>query len=125
MSAIATVLDGSEAELAIASEVPTTGLPDGVHPEPLAAGAGWCVKTRADQRFCIDVLPMLYNYRIVLSPRCPQPHLTYSHGWCYFGHGYTSSGAPRTMRTAAVAAILAAAAWDGYGEPAGYDKQAV
>jgi hypothetical protein len=85
---------------------------------------GWCVKERADHRYCVDVLPMMYNYRIVLSPLTPEPHVVYDHGWCYFGHGQTADGTPRTMQTAMVAALLAAAAWDGYGDPPGHDKQA-
>lgn len=95
-----------------------------VSPTPLPTG-GWCVKTRADQRYCIDVLPMMYNYRVVLSPTQPTPHQIYDHGWCYFGHGLAADGSPRTMGTALAAAILAAAAWDGYGQPPGFDKQAV
>ena len=95
-----------------------------LHPTPLADG-GWCVKIRADQQFCIDVLPMMYNYRVVLSPITSSRHQTYAHGWCYFGHGVTEDGVPRTMRSAKAAALMAAAAWDGYGHPPGYDKQAV
>ena len=97
----------------------------GVRITPLPDGGGWCVKTRADGAYCIDVLRMMVNYRVVLSPLSQVPHQTYDHGWCYFGHGHTDAGEPRTMRTAAAAAILAAAAWDGYGEPAGYDKRAI
>ncbi|MGI6797701.1 hypothetical protein [Gordonia sihwensis] len=92
-----------------------------VAPTPVADGV-WCIKTRDDGQYCIDVIAMLLNYRVVLSPTADE-HLTYDAGWCYFGHGHADSGVTRTMKSAAVAAVLAAAAWDGYGEPAGYDKR--
>lgn len=82
---------------------------------------GWHIKTR-DDGMCIDVLRMLYNYRVVLSH---PGHLQIEHGWCYYGHGTNAAGQPRTMHTAMLAALLAANAWDGYGAPAGFDKQAI
>lgn len=81
---------------------------------------GWHIKHLGDGR-CVDVMKMLYNYRIVTS--CPG-HQWNEHGWCYFGHGVDSNGTPRTMATAKAAAFLAAAAWDGDGDPPGHDKQA-
>ena len=66
-------------------------------------------------------MKMLYNYRIVTSPL---GRAWNQHGWCYFGHGVDSSGAARTMATAKAAAFLAAAVWDGDGDPPGHDKKA-
>lgn len=64
---------------------------------------------------------MMYNYRVVLSdPR----HEMYESGYCYFGHGVDEHGIPRTMPMAYLAAMSAAAVWDGNGEPAGHDKRA-
>lgn len=87
-------------------------IPGGVH-----------VKVRSDGKYCIDVLRMLYNYRIVLSPVHPKPHEQVAHGWCFFGHGSTADGHPRTMESAWFAATCAAAVWDGYGDPPGFDKK--
>lgn len=89
-------------------------------PFPVIDG-GWHIKTRDDGKYCIDVMKMAYNYRIVLSR---PDHTTYMHGWCYFGHGTRDNGTQRTMQSALLAAIAAAEAWDGYGHPVGYDKQA-
>lgn len=88
---------------------------------PAEIPGGWHIKDRGDG-MCIDVLQMIYNYRVVLSY---PGHQQIQHGWCYFGHGVGSDGVPRTMEAAKLAAVLAAWAWDGYGEPAGYDKQAI
>lgn len=82
---------------------------------------GWHIKTRDDGERCIDVMQMIYNYRIVLSY---PGHRVIEHGWCYFGHGEDADGRPRTMGAALLAAVSAALVWDGYGEPVGYDKQA-
>lgn len=81
---------------------------------------GWHIKELGDGR-CVDVMKMLYNYRIVTSPL---GHAWNEHGWCYFGHGVDSSGTPRTMATAMAAAFLAAAVWDGDGDPPGHHKKA-
>ncbi|WP_100514329.1 hypothetical protein [Mycobacteroides abscessus] len=82
------------------------------------------VRTRSDGQFCIDVLRTFFNYRIVLSYVEPDgSHFQYKRGWCYFGHGEDARGEPRTMATAHSAALLAALAWDGYGEPGGFDKR--
>jgi len=59
-----------------------------------------------------------------LSVISPLGHEWNHHGWCYFGNGVDSSGAPRTMATAMAAAFLAAAVWDGDGDPPGHDKKA-
>ena len=74
---------------------------------------GWHIKDLGDGR-SVDVMKMLFNYRIVT--RLPGQQWT-EHGWCYFGHGVDENGVPRTMTTAFVAAVLAAIAWDGSGEP--------
>ena len=81
---------------------------------------GFHVKDVGD-RFCIDVMRMAYNWRIVLSDR---RHMFIEHGWCYFGHGEDVDGRPRTMRHAYLRAVAAAMTWDGVGAPEGYDKQA-
>lgn len=92
--------------------------------EPIDA-LGWCVK-RLDDHYCIDVRQMLAGYRVLLTRRSRSgEHVTYEHGWCYFGAGEDVRGHRRTMETARVAAFLAAQAWDGSGAPAGFDKQAV
>lgn len=86
---------------------------------------GWCVKVAEDGTFCIDVMKMAYNYRVVRSPifRDGSRHLLYDAGYCYFGHGQAPDGTPRTMGTAIHAAVAAALAWDGTGDPEGYDKK--
>lgn len=84
---------------------------------------GWHVKVRDDGLYCIDIMEMLVNYRIVISP-VDSDHQIYAHGWCYFGHGVDETGAVRTMPTAYLAAVAAAMVWDGYGSPPGFDKQA-
>jgi hypothetical protein len=88
---------------------------------------GWCIKTSADGAFCIDVIKMMINYRIVKSPidRNGSRHRIYEAGYCYFGHGTAGDGTPRTMHTAYHAAMAAAIAWDGEGHPPGYDKKAI
>lgn len=85
---------------------------------------GWHVKIRDDGQYCIDILPMLYSFRVVLSVVSPGPHMFIEHGWCYFGHGSTDTGRPRTMEGALLKAVLAAQVWDGHGAPLGFDKQA-
>lgn len=77
---------------------------------------GWCIKVRDDGEYCIDVMQMLFSYRVVLSIH--PGHMFIEHGWCYFAQGQ------RTMPQALMAAVLAANVWDGYGAPMGYDKQA-
>lgn len=87
---------------------------------PTPIDGGWHIKTRDDGKYCVDIMQMTYNFRIVLSH---PDHMMYEHGWCYFGHGEYPSGVPRTMGTALLAAVAAAEAWDGYGSPPGFDKQ--
>ncbi|MEB3023425.1 MULTISPECIES: hypothetical protein [Mycolicibacter] len=100
-----------------------------VLPQPVEIDGGWCIKILPDKSACIDVLKMLYNYRIVLAPRRGQDlHVhpeTYSRGYCYFGHGVNAAGQPRSMENAFFAAMAAAAVWDGTGDPPGYDKRAI
>lgn len=71
--------------------------------DPLAGltpiDGGWHVKDLPNGR-CVDVLPMIYNYRVV---RSDQHHTGYDRGWCYQGTG------PATLLTATTAAL----AWDG------------
>jgi hypothetical protein len=91
--------------------------------EPIRGG--FHVKTRADGKACIDVLAQLYNWRIVLAPTFPREHYLVDASFCYFGHGVDEHGVPRDMGQAFLNAVLAAEAWDGYGEPPGYDKRAL
>lgn len=84
---------------------------------------GYCVKILADGDACVDVLRMLFNWRIVVSPRIfSEVHTTHLAGFCYFGHGNYDDGTSRSMTSAYVAALGAAWLWDGQGEPLGYDK---
>jgi hypothetical protein len=94
--------------------------PDPEPEPPVIIHGGYHVKTLPDGR-CVDVLKMLYNWRVVLSE---PTHQFVAHGWCYFGHGQDSEGRTRTMDSAMVAALFAAKIWDGRGEPPGYDKKA-
>lgn len=91
-------------------------------PELREIVGGYHVKTTDDGKYCIDILQMLYNWRLVIGP-AESNHGWYDHGWCYFGFG-ERHGVPRDMQTAQLAAYLAAAAWDGTDVPIGYDKQA-
>jgi hypothetical protein len=90
--------------------------------EPILGG--FHIKSRDDGLFCIDVMQMLYNYRVVLSHANPVPHQQIQHGWCYYGHGVDGEGLPRSMPQALLRAVTAAEVWDGYGAPVGFDKQA-
>lgn len=74
--------------------------------EPLVDGYGRVTLGRWGG-WTIDVCPMLFNDRVVLTPEaCP---LVYDYGWCFPTGGY---------------AVAAALAWDPAteGEPAGYIK---
>lgn len=103
-----------------------------VNTEALAPGAtqiegGWCVKMADDGEHCIDVLQMLYGWRLMLSDARPgrKRHNSVDKAWCYFGAGDDPvTGLPRTMGQAFVNAMLAANAWDGVGEPTGFNKVA-
>jgi hypothetical protein len=60
----------------------------------------------------LDVLAMLFNWRLCTTPKsCP---LVYDRSWCYAGRGVDSL----------LAAVAAAAAWDGSDdtEPVGWNK---
>lgn len=85
---------------------------------------GFHVKDLEDGH-CIDVLRMLYNWRIVMSDSGfdGTPHLGIIHAYCYFGFDQDDQGNPRTMETAFIRAVGAALAWDGTGDPANYDKK--
>ena len=88
---------------------------------------GFCVKMADDGIHCIDVLQMMYGWRLMLT--CARPgrkrHQSADKAWCYFGTGNDpETGLPRSMEQAFVTAMLAAKAWDGYGEPAGFNKVA-
>ena len=71
------------------------------------------VRIKATDAYHIDVLTMLYNFRIVTTPKAAP--LVWDRGWCYFGNDEATF----------VRAVLAALAWDGSddSEPAGYDKR--
>lgn len=88
---------------------------------------GWHVKDAADGQHCIDVLQMLYGWRLVLCDARPgvREHWLLDGAWCYFGAGTDPvTNLPRSMEQAFCNAMLAASAWDGHGAPAGYDKVA-
>jgi hypothetical protein len=74
---------------------------------------GYRVKLSDDGRHHIDMLRMIFNWRVVTTP-VDMP-LVYDRGWCYFGTG------DQSFRKA----LLAALVWDGADDtaPAGYDKQ--
>lgn len=87
---------------------------------------GFRVRLSEDGRHHLDVLRMLFNWRLVTTPTAgPLAGQVYDRGWCYFGHGVTDEGVERTMGAAFRAAVLAALAWDGSDdtEPNGYDKR--
>lgn len=46
---------------------------------------GYCVKIRSDGRYCIDVMKMAFNWRILFTVRPPdaEEHRIADHGWCY------------------------------------------
>jgi hypothetical protein len=93
---------------------------------PTPSPGGWHVKDAADGEHCIDVLQMMYGYRVVLADKRPghREHWLLDGAWCYFGSGVDENGQQRCMMQAMVNATLAAEAWDGSGEPPGYDKVA-
>lgn len=87
---------------------------------------GYHIKDRDDGRYCIDVIKMMYNWRIVRTVKDGAPdHMFIDSGWCMFGHGVDSSGNERTMETAKRKAIMIALVWDGYGDPPLFDKKAL
>jgi len=78
---------------------------------------GWCVK-RVSNIACVDVVRMLYNWRLIRSPRRPgQPHGFIERAWCYEGLELET-----LMRT-----LGQAFAWDGTDDnpPTGWIKQAL
>jgi hypothetical protein len=96
----------------------------GVDLQPIHGG--FHVKQADSGIQCIDVLQMMYGWRLVLCDARPgaKPHWLLDGAWCYFGSGTDQYGLPRTMSQAFLRAVLAANVWDGYGEPEGYDKVA-
>lgn len=86
---------------------------------------GLCVKRLDDNpEWCIDVMRMMFNWRVVVSPHNGGDHRMHVAGFCYFGHGLDDGGDVRTMDTAYIRALGAAWLWDGTGTPVGFDKQA-
>lgn len=88
---------------------------------------GFCIKMADDGIHCIDVMQMMYGWRLMLT--CARPgrkrHQSVDKAWCYFGTGNDpDTGLPRSMAQAFLRAVVAAKAWDGYGEPAGFNKVA-
>ena len=123
MSEIVKEISMTEISPEISPDLPSTDL-DFAPLEPIPGG--FHVKDADDGIHCIDVMQMLYNWRLVLSDAQPgrKRHETLAKGWCYFGHGDDpETGLPRSMAQAFVTAVLAAKAWDGYGEPGGFDKK--
>lgn len=101
----------------------TTALPADL----TAIDGGWCVKVLPHGSACVDVLKMLFNYRVVISPRMAgrsEHPESYSRGYCYFGHGHDGEGQQRSMPGAFLSALAAARVWDGVGDPQGFDKRA-
>lgn len=80
---------------------------------------GWHIRELPNGR-CIDIMQMLYNYRVVISL---PGHKRMDHGWCFFGFGCDAAGKPRTMETALLTAVAAVGVWDGAGDPPFYDKK--
>jgi len=77
---------------------------------------GWCLK-RVGPHHCVDLLRMLFNWRIARSPReVGHEHHSTDRAWCYTGTGHA------TFQTA----LQHALAWDGADDtaPAGFAKQA-
>ncbi|MBB5918920.1 hypothetical protein BJY24_007832 [Nocardia transvalensis] len=97
------------------------------HP-PTPIPGGFCVRRLDDDR-CVDVLRMLYNWRLVTTYRPTGVAHDGREGvlgaWCYFGHGVDEAGQRRTMRIAYLRAVAAALTWDGSGDPPGFDKNAI
>jgi len=79
---------------------------------------GFRLKLSDDGRHHIDILKMLFNWRLVTTPVGHEEG--WDRGWCYFGHGEET-----TMRHALFRAAAAAYVWDGSDdtEPQGYDKR--
>ncbi|TCO57164.1 hypothetical protein [Actinocrispum wychmicini] len=73
---------------------------------------GWRIKTNDAGTHYVDILAMIYNYRIVLTPIAAP--LLIDRFWCYAGHDLQT-----LLRT-----FLAAHAWDGAldGEPLDWNK---
>ena len=83
---------------------------------------GWRVKTSDNGKHYLDLLRMIYNWRLAMTP-VAMPS-TVDRSWCYFGHGEDDEGNPRNMRTAFATALAAALMWDGSpdSEPQLYDR---
>ena len=97
-----------------------------VIPNLTAVRGGFIVKDAADGEHRIDVMQMMYGWRLCLVPK-PEEGLdarTIDAAWCYFGAGTDEDGYQRNMGQAFLNAVLAAQAWDGYGEPTGFNKVA-
>jgi hypothetical protein len=73
---------------------------------------GWRIKINDDGTHYVDVLTMIYNYRIALTPL--NSPLSIDRHWCYAGKTPTN-----LLRT-----LLCAAAWSGNAgtEPEGWNK---
>lgn len=81
-------------------------------PDITPIDGGWRIKTSADGTHHVDVLLMLFNARIALTPvDDPTYHVRH---WCYAGNDFASL----------LRAIGAALAWDGSldSEPDGWNK---
>lgn len=109
------------------TESATPNLRDGISGIDLTPiHGGFHVKDAADGLHCIDVLQMMYGWRLVLCDKRPgqREHWTLDGAWCYFGSGNDEYGLPRSMEQAFLNATVAALAWDGKGQPDGFDKVA-
>lgn len=87
---------------------------------------GYHVRDSEDGLYCIDIMRMLYNWRIVRSPKNEgiSEHRLVDGGWCFYGHGLDDQGKERTMATAQMRAAMVALVWDGQGDPPMFDRRA-
>jgi hypothetical protein len=79
---------------------------------PIVLNERGTVTVKETATHLVEVLPMIYNFRLVLTPKANPD--SYDAGWCYFGTGSDSF----------TRCYLAALAFDPDTEadPAGYDK---
>lgn len=71
-----------------------------------------CYTVKQCGDWLVEIVPMIFNYRIVLTPAADPD--SYAYGWCYFG------GSEASMARAVMAAVAFDPRVDL--EPHGYDK---
>lgn len=79
---------------------------------------GFRCRTTDNGLYYIDVIEMIYSWRVVRTPVAAP--MIYDRGYCYFGF---KEGA--TKVTALLTALAAAVSWDGADDtdPVGFDKK--